>query len=427
MQLLSTILCTLLFSSTVTLAAPTSNNELKGRSFEIPRIRRKNYTPNGPAALRKAYRKFSIPPPTYEGVDLFDLAPPSEDRAKKQASNTAGGAAEKGEVVVQSENNDEEFISLISVGGQDLHMDFDTGSSDLWVFNTGLSTAAQQGHTNFDPAKSQTFQVLQGATFEVSYGDGSFASGTVGTDTVNIGGATVQNQAVELATNVSNRFIADTSLDGLVGLAFSKLNTVQPKQQDTFFTNVAGQLEEPVMTASLKSGGAGAYEFGTIDTTKFTGQLTNVSVDSSNGFWQFDSASFAVGNGQVQQITQVPTAIMDTGTTLMLVSPEVAKAYYSQVEGAQESNQAGGFIFPCNETLPSLSIAVGDENLATVPPNVLNFSEAGTDATSGQTFCFGGVQSNQGSQFQIFGDVFIKSMFVVFDLRGPSLGLATPT
>ena len=139
------------------------------------------------------------------------------------------------------------------------------------------------------------------------------------------------------------------------------------------------------MTAALKSGGAGSYEFGTIDTTKFTGQLTNVSVDSSNGFWQFDSASFAVGNGQVQQITQAPTAIMDTGTTLMLVSPEVAKAYYSQVEGAQESNQAGGFIFPCNETLPTLSIAVGDQNMATVPPNVLSFSEAGTDTTTGQT------------------------------------------
>ena len=109
MQLLSTILCTLLFSSTVTLAAPTSSNQLKGRSFEIPRIRRRNYTPNGPAALRKAYRKFSIPSPTPQGVDLFDLAPPREDRTKNQASsNAAGGANEKGDVVVQSENGDEE-------------------------------------------------------------------------------------------------------------------------------------------------------------------------------------------------------------------------------------------------------------------------------------------------------------------------------
>lgn len=27
---------------------------------------------------------------------------------------------------------------------------------------------------------------------------------------------------------------------------------------------------------------------------------------------------------------------------------------------------------------------------------------------------------------QILGDVFLKSMFVVFDMRGPSLGIASP-
>lgn len=36
----------------------------------------------------------------------------------------------------------------------------------------------------------------------------------------------------------------------------------------------------------------------------------------------------------------------------------------------------------------------------------------------------GGVQSNQGSSMQIFGDVFLKSFYVVFDQRGPSLGIA---
>lgn len=40
--------------------------------------------------------------------------------------------------------------------------------------------------------------------------------------------------------------------------------------------------------------------------------------------------------------------------------------------------------------------------------------------------CYGGIQSNQDTSLQILGDVFMKSMFVVFDKRGPSVAFASP-
>lgn len=61
---------------------------------------------------------------------------------------------------------------------------------------------------------------MEGASFGITYGDQSSASGIVGTDTVNIGGVEVQNQAVQLATTVSRSFIRDINSDGLVGLGF---------------------------------------------------------------------------------------------------------------------------------------------------------------------------------------------------------------
>jgi hypothetical protein len=97
-----------------------------------------------------------------------------------------------------------------------------------WVFSTALDKADIGQHAAFDPTKSPTFKVMQGAQFKISYGDGSGAAGTVGTDVVTIGGVSVQNQAVETATDVSQSFIQDTNTDGLVGLAFSQLNTSKP-------------------------------------------------------------------------------------------------------------------------------------------------------------------------------------------------------
>lgn len=254
-----------------------------------------------------------------------------------------------------------------------------------WVFSSELSAADQKGHTIYDTKKSTTFQSMQGETFSISYGDGSSASGDVGTDVVNIGGATVQNQAVELAKQVSGSFLQETASNGLVGLAFSKLNTVTPTQQKTFFDNLGSQLDEPVMTVSLKSdSNKGSYEFGTIDSTKYTGNIANISVDSSNGFWAFSSTSFSVGdNGDTQQITTAPTAIADTGTSLMLVSPEAAQGYYAQVKNAMNSASVGGYVFPCDAQLPTFTVSVGDSHTATIPSNVVNFAQVGTDTQTG--------------------------------------------
>ena len=290
-----------------------------------------------------------------------------------------------------------------------------------WVFNTAnLDAASQKGHQNFDPTKSTTFSTLQGAQFNISYGDGSSASGPVGSDVVDIGGSTVEQQAFGVPNDVSASFIQNTASNGLVGLAFSKLNTVTPQQQKTFFDNVMADLSQPVFTAKLEHDSVGAYEFGVVDQTAFTGSLQTAAVDSSNGFWQVESASAAV-NGQSISIAD-GSAIMDTGTSLMLVTDDLLVGYWNNVQGAQLSDSAGGVIFPCNADLPDLQVAIGS-NMATVSGTQMNFAEVGTDQT-GTDFCFGGMQSNQGLQFSIYGDVFFKSNFVVFDGSAPSISFA---
>ena len=80
--------------------------------------------------------------------------------------------------------------------GQKFTVDFDTGSSDLWVFSTLLPPESAQNHTLFNPALSPSFQELPDTTFSLQYGDGSQVSGTAGLETVTLGGATAPRQAM---------------------------------------------------------------------------------------------------------------------------------------------------------------------------------------------------------------------------------------
>lgn len=391
-------------------ASPTNMVQKRG-VYKVDRVRNPHATPrNGPRALLKTLRKYRMPVP----ASLLNVAEKQEEliskrdprrrkgmgnginvggfraaaaggrgygrgRGKGQGNAGVGGALPKantngtGLVVNVPEANDVEYISPVNIGGQVVHLDFDTGSSDLWVFNTQLSSAATEGHALYDPVSSATFKLIQNAQFQIQYGDGSGAEGIVGTDVVNIGGAQVKAQAVELATAVTQSFVDDIATDGLLGLAFSAINTVQPQQQKTFFDNVKSSLAEPLFTADLRAGANGAYEFGHIDTTKFTGDLTFVDIDNSQGFWQFTSDKFAVDGKKAQTSVAGNQAIADTGTTLLLADPAVAVAYYSQIDGAQNDQQQGGFTIPCASKLPDLQLAVGDA-MATVKGSDLSFA-----------------------------------------------------
>ncbi|KAJ5558904.1 Peptidase aspartic catalytic [Penicillium sp. DV-2018c] len=409
------------------LAIPVvSPNRLQGRSFKVERVKRNEHVLHGPMALRNAYRKFGIDTSTLNGIDASDFQPFDTKHPGPKSAQGVGGSDKSGVVDATSVYGDVEFVSPVNIGGQTLDMNFDSGSADMWVLSSRLPKSLRSNREVYDPLKSATFEDLKESTFKIAYGDSSYASGGVGKDDVSIGGIKVTGQTFGLPMDISQTFVDDTKSNGLLGLGFSSINTIKPKAQKTFFDNVAPSLDEPVFTVRLLSNGVGEYEFGKIDKSKYSGALVNVPVDSSNGFWEFNSAQFAVGGGAFYPVTQTPSAIADTGTSLMMVSPEVAEAYYRQVDGAIFANNANGYIFPCTSSLPTLSVAIGSDYSATIPGNLMNWSEVGTNTTTGETLCYGGVQSSGSSKMAIYGDVFLKALFVVFDQRGPSLGFASP-
>lgn len=373
-----------LASATLLSIATASVIEKRG-AFSVKQKLNTNFVPNGPAAYAKTFLKYNKPLP--------------RDFQHGKVTATPGDAY------------DTEYVCPVDIDGQTLSLDFDTGSTDFWLFSPSLPTSDQTNHTLFDPTKSKNWKPLEGYTFNKTYGDGSFTSGFVGTDVVTVGGVTVANQPIDIATSVSSSFVAE-ALDGLFGLAFVGRSTVKPVPQKSFFETAMLSLFLPVFTVDLKYHAPGTYDFGMIDPFKYTGEITYTKVNTSQGFWAFYGSGYAVGNGSFQPL--IIDAIADTGTTLIFAPDEVVTAYYNEVSGASYDSTQGGYTFPCLATLPSLTLGIGS-HMAVIPGEYMNSNPVGDSK------CFGGVQSSNGIGFSVYGDVFFKSQFIVFDGSTPPL------
>lgn len=427
-------LCGVLASLTLVTSHPTSP-PLDAKHFSVTQVRNPKFTKDGTRALIKAYRKYGITLP----ASLASFKPQDKKTRQRRA---AASANETGSAVTLPVEGDAEWLTPVQIGSppKTFQMDFDTGSSDLWVYSA--AAAAAGGQTTYVAADSNTSKALDGATFQIQYGDGSAAAGHVVKDAVSIGGLSV-TQAVEVADEVTDSFAQQSDLDGLVGLAFSSINTVQPEQQKTFFASANAEHGTELFTADLQQDAPGTYNFGFINQSAFTGDIAYTDVNSSTGLWTFSSTGFAVGNSSLN--TKAITGIADTGTTLLFLPGEVNQAYYSQVQGAQVDQEAGGIVFPCDADLPDFTFGVANASV-TIPGAFMNFAPLQSTSSSSNVIglekrhrkglrgasiksqssgmCFGGLQDSDSAGINIFGDIALKAAFVVFDGANSRIGFA---
>ncbi|KAG0305938.1 hypothetical protein BGZ98_003268 [Dissophora globulifera] len=368
----------------------TTNRTLRA-GHAIPLTRNSNYKQNTRGHIAKLNRR-------YPGINIL---------------------ASTGNVPLTDSNPDLEYYGTVSVGtpAQDFKLDFDTGSSDIWFPSSTCTTSGCTAHAQFNSKKSSTYK-KDGRPWSVSYGDGSTASGILGTDVVNVGGISV-SQTIGLATDESSQFASGPS-DGLFGLGFNSLESVSGVK--TFMDNAIAQgvLEQPVISVFMPSvrrngGVGGEYLFGGIDKSRFSGDLTYVPV-SQEGYWQIaiDDVGY---NGQ--SLGQSSQGIVDTGTTLVIVSDDAAKAIHDSIDGAS-NDPNNGWVVPCSlkDSSDNVSFTMGGTAF-NVPLADLAYEDLG----DGSGNCFSGVQGGQNDLW-ILGDVFIKNNYCVFDQGNSQVGIA---
>lgn len=333
-----------------------------------------------------------------------------------------------------------------------------------------VATLKSNNNSLYNPATSGT--PVAGATWEISYGDGSSASGKVNTDRLTIGGLTIPDQEVEYATTASSSFTNDSATDGLLGLAMPLLNTVTPTPAPTPVQNCKfcwdptihlANVQPTVITQhDVRSGiftvwlssafkdldeadkGKSFYTFGNVDANAlklcnatdfyYTPVIKNADIGEI-AFWQFTSQTVTI-NGTVHKRASpsvVPpalegtpnSAIADTGTTLMLMDDPTCALIYKAIPGAYYDATQQGWLYPAKTTeahLPTVGIDVGGKTFY-IFKECLGF--APIDSTG--KYVYGGIQSRGTNDFDIMGDVFLRSVYCCFDQSNMRFGCVQRT
>ncbi|KAI0399215.1 aspartic peptidase domain-containing protein [Xylaria palmicola] len=413
---------------TLVVASPVVNNINAGNTFSVPLVHDADRRRHGPSEVLRTLRKYNleIPSGLQEVVDkhhakMAILAAPND-------GNTASPDYGTGAVPAESKDGDLLWLAPVSIGTppQELFVDLDTGSTDSWFFSTQTEMSEVDGQTLWDPDKSSTAALIPGCSWAIIYGDWSTSSGTCYTDTFALGNLSIPNMTIESASSVSSMFTATGYMSGLVGLAWPDLKQTIPPQK-ALIEFLPEVLDKPVFTVDFRHNSSdGSFNFGYIDEKLHDSEIVYTDVDTSDGFWGVKNTAFGISGENLTYSFLTPkTVIVDTGTTLLFAPQSSVDTYFSKVPGANFSEREYGYVVPCDAELPDFLWEISDE-----AGNIVKGAIPGTYfiyAHTSDELCFAGLQSLSGftGVQGIFGDIFLKSGFFVFDIKGKRFGAAS--
>jgi hypothetical protein len=157
-----------------------------------------------------------------------------------------------------------------------------------------------------------------------------------------------------------------------------------------------------------------------LDYTKFDSttliQIPNVN---TNGLWEGPLDSISIDDQDLG--LQGRTAILDTGTAIMVVPPSDAAAIHAQISGAKSDGQ-GGFTLPCTTTA-SIALTFGNQPFA-IDPRDIATKPIDPDEPNGD--CVSGISSGQvgGPEVWLVGDVFLKNAYFSTNVDENTISLA---
>lgn len=314
---------------------------------------------------------------------------------------------------VDQDGKDFSYFATVKVGSQqqEMWLALDTGSPSSWVFSSDCSTETCTKHHTFDTSESSSY-LSNGSTFSIGYGSGQ-VKGNLGQDTLSIAGldVTLSFGLAESATAAFDSY----PFDGILGLGRSYTGGWQmPSFMDIVAQN--GLISSNIIGFSLSRTSDdkkdGEINFGTVDTTKYDGDIVYTAINADAWTIPIDDAHV---NGVACNFTG-KSAIIDSGTTYILIPPADAATLFGLVPGSSKSGE--NYIIPCDSTA-TIEFEFSGVNYSIEPEDYI-----GSQTDSGCISTIVGHQSSAANTWLI-GYVFLKNVYSVFDYDNGQIGFGT--
>ncbi|KAI0070498.1 aspartic peptidase A1 [Panus rudis PR-1116 ss-1] len=324
-----------------------------------------------------------------------------------------------------------EYISNITLGGREIPVLLDTGSSDLWV------TGDVPGTKDLGKAVS------------VDYAVGT-AAGDINTADLQFANFTVKDQAYLLVKDTSS-FSLDIKaqgFEGLIGLGPNTGSTILDKIDDDSADSVIHRIfsqtgsDNNYLTMMLDRQGDPSDPFnGTMSINELIPGYENITnmpkltidkvhrLTDADQHWQtFTDVDGVIGpDGQPIKVDSIVpkapdgqlVAVFDSGYTLPQVPRAMSDAIYGRVQGAVYNEDQGVWTVPCDQLI-NLSFKFGGVEYPVHPLDVSSSDFNMLDAT-GNPVCVGTFQpitsafSLLGEYDIILGMGFMRNTYTLMD------------
>ncbi|KAG7451050.1 aspartic peptidase A1 [Guyanagaster necrorhizus] len=325
------------------------------------------------------------------------------------------------------EGDDIGYLATIQMGTppQDYLLLMDSGSADTWVGaeNCQSTSGGSCGNHTFLGSTSSSSFKDSNKQFEVTYGTGA-VQGTIIQDNMVVAGLSLDAHTFGVATTETVDFSSDSvPFDGLMGLAQSTLSE-QGVSTPVESLASAGLIDAAITSFKISrladDLNDGEVTFGALDTSKFdSSTLVTIDNQSQEGFWEGAVDSISVDGTDTGLSGR--SAILDTGTTVIVAPTSDADAVHKLISGAQSDGQ-GSFTVPCT-TNASVALTFGGQEF-TIDPKDLAFTPVDANDPTGD--CVSGISAGSvgANNEWLVGDVFLRNAYFSTNVNNNSVSLA---